>query len=240
MAQAKVAEAWKNYPLQTKLKGKAYTLRPMTLDDGERLQRFARELPPHDLLFLRRDITKPEGIKRWMDAVERGAMYTILCEDEQGIVAYSSLHLTELDWSKHVADLRVATAERARGAGLGRLMTREAFNMALALGIEKVVARMTPDQQGARALFQELGFTDPIFRLEGWMPMAAPAGTPEEILRKVADAVVEGYSTPKLKQLHETFGITNGPPGLDETRRRWKDEGPQWIAAADRLGVKLD
>lgn len=158
MAQAKVAEAWKNYPLQTKLKGKAYTLRPMTLDDGERLQRFARELPPHDLLFLRRDITKPEGIKRWMDAVERGAMYTILCEDGQGIVAYSSLHLTELDWSKHVADLRVATAERARGAGLGRLMTREAFNMALALGIEKVVARMTPDQQGARALFQELGF----------------------------------------------------------------------------------
>ncbi len=158
MAQAKVAEAWKNYPLKMKLKGTAYTLRPMTLDDGDRLQQFARELPPHDLLFLRRDISKTEGIKRWTDAVERGAMYTSLCEDDHGIAGYSSLHLTELDWSKHVADLRVATAERARGAGLGRLMTREAFNMALALGIEKVVARMTPDQQGARALFQELGF----------------------------------------------------------------------------------
>lgn len=88
--------------------------------------------------------------------------------------------------------------------------------------------------------FQEQGFNEAIFKLEGWMPMAAPAGTPEEILRKVADAIVEGYSTPKLRQLHETFGIPNGPPGLDETRRRWKDEGPQWIAAADRLGVKLD
>ncbi|MFO1198347.1 MAG: tripartite tricarboxylate transporter substrate binding protein [Burkholderiaceae bacterium] len=89
-------------------------------------------------------------------------------------------------------------------------------------------------------LFQELGFTDPIFRLEGWMPMAAPAGTPDEILRKVADAAVEGYATPKLRQLHETFGITTGPTGLDETRRRWKDEGPQWVASAERLGVKLD
>lgn len=89
-------------------------------------------------------------------------------------------------------------------------------------------------------LFQELGFVDPIFKLEGWMPMAAPAGTPEEILRKMADAIVEGYGTPKLRQLHETFGIPNGPPGLDETRRRWKDEGPQWVASADRLGVKLD
>lgn len=158
MSQASVAEAWKNYPLRTKLNGTSYSLRPMTLDDGEVLRTFALKLPPHDLLFMRRDITKTEGLGRWLDAVRRGAMYSILCEDDQGIAGYSSLHLTELDWSKHVADLRVATAERSRGAGLGRLLTREAFNMALALGIEKVVARMTPDQQGARALFQELGF----------------------------------------------------------------------------------
>jgi L-amino acid N-acyltransferase YncA len=158
MSQSKVAEAWKNYPLKAKLKGTTFTLRGMVPDDAERLQAFARELPPHDLLFMRRDITKPEGIARWIDAVRRGAMYTVLCEDDHGIAGYSSLHLTELDWSAHVADLRVATAERARGAGLGRLLTREAFNMALALGVEKVVARMTPDQQGARALFQELGF----------------------------------------------------------------------------------
>ena len=76
-----------------------------------------------------------------------------------------------------------------------------------------------------------------------WIDVASgqvTAGAPEEIQRKVSDAIVEGYSTPKLRQLHETFGITNGPPALDETRKRWKDEGPQWIASADRLGVKLD
>lgn len=158
MSQAQVAEALKQYPLKTKLKNKPFTLRTMTLDDGPALQTFAKALPPHDLLFLRRDITKTEGINRWLDAVRRGAMYTILCEDDAGIVGYSSLHLTELDWSPHVADLRVATADRARGLGLGRLLTREAFNMAMALGVEKVVARMTPDQTGARSLFQELGF----------------------------------------------------------------------------------
>ena len=158
MSNARVAEAWKHYPLHTKLQGKPFTLRPMTLEDGDALRAFAMELPPHDLLFMRRDITKPEGIGRWLDAVRRGAMYTVLCEDAHGIAGYSSLHLTELDWSQHVADLRVASAHRARGLGLGRLLTREAFNMALALGIEKVEARMTTDQQGARALFQELGF----------------------------------------------------------------------------------
>ena len=150
--------ALKQYPLKVKLKDQSFTLRQMAQTDAPLLQQFAQGLSPHDLLFMRRDITKPEGLGRWLDAVRRGAMYTILCEDAAGVAGYSSIHLTELDWSAHVADLRVATAERARNSGLGRLLTREAFNMALALGIEKVVARMTPDQVGARALFQELGF----------------------------------------------------------------------------------
>jgi L-amino acid N-acyltransferase YncA len=158
MANPRVAEALKNYPLKIKLGDNSFTLRRIVETDGPLLQQFALKLPPHDLLFLRRDISKEAGINRWMDAVRRGAMYTIICEDSVGIAGYSSIHLTELDWSAHVADLRVLIGARARGAGLGRLLTREAFNMALALGIEKVVARMTPDQTGARALFQELGF----------------------------------------------------------------------------------
>ena len=35
---------------------------------------------------------------------------------------------------------------------------REGFNLALALDIEKLLARMTPDQSAARVLFEELGF----------------------------------------------------------------------------------
>jgi tripartite-type tricarboxylate transporter receptor subunit TctC len=88
--------------------------------------------------------------------------------------------------------------------------------------------------------FSEQGHKDPIFALDGWIPMVAPAGTPEEILQKVAEAVVEARQTPRIQQLHETFGIPNGPVGLEEARRRWTDEAPQWVAIADRLGIKLD
>lgn len=146
-------------PRSVSLGGKAYRIRRMSDADGEAVRQFALGLPPHDLLFMRRDITKREGIARWVDALRRGAMHTLLCEDDAGIVGYSSIHLTELDWSAHVADLRVQIGQRARGGGLGRYMTREAFNLALSLRIEKVVARMTTDQASARALFQELGFT---------------------------------------------------------------------------------
>ena len=84
---------------------------------------------------------------------------SILAEDAEGVAGYSTVNLNELEWTRHVADLRVATAPRARGHGLGRLLAREGFNIALALDIEKLLARMTPDQEGARILFQELGFT---------------------------------------------------------------------------------
>lgn len=155
---AMVQQALKHYPLRVKLEGHSLTLRPMVPEDGPALLEFARRLPQHDILFLRRDITTQAGIDSWIKDLERGTMYSILGEDDEGIAGYSNIHLTDLEWSRHMADLRVTTAERTRGIGFGRLLTREAFNMALALGVEKVVASMTPDQKGARALFQELGF----------------------------------------------------------------------------------
>jgi tripartite-type tricarboxylate transporter receptor subunit TctC len=88
--------------------------------------------------------------------------------------------------------------------------------------------------------FVEQGHKDPIFALEGWLPMVAPMGTPQEIQEKLALAMIEAYATPKIQAMHETYGIPNGPTGLEEARRRWKDESPQWIALADRLGIKLD
>lgn len=88
--------------------------------------------------------------------------------------------------------------------------------------------------------FAEQGYTDPVFRLDGWMPMCAPAGTPQEILRKLSDAIREAVSAPKIRAMHESFGIPTNPPPIEEARRRWKDESPVWIATAHRLGITLD
>ena len=92
----------------------------------------------------------------------RGHIHSVLAEDEFGVVGYSTIHLNDLEWTAHVAEMRITTADRARGVGLGYLLTREGFNIALALGIEKIVARMTTDQTGAQALFHELGFQNEV------------------------------------------------------------------------------
>lgn len=146
------------FPKTVTLKGQTISVRMMTTTDGPRLRTFAQQLSDHDLLFLRRDITKQSTVDTWVRNVADGTMYTVLAEEQTRVLGYSSLYRNDFDWSRHVAELRVLVAPQARNLGLGRLLTREAFNVALTLGIEKIVARMTPDQTGARTVFEELGF----------------------------------------------------------------------------------
>lgn len=88
--------------------------------------------------------------------------------------------------------------------------------------------------------FGEQGLKDPIFVLNGWIPMCAPAGTPEPILQRMSDLIQEAFHSPKIKAMHESFGIPDRPTTLAESRKRWKDDAPEWIATADKLGIKLD
>ena len=53
-------------PERTLRNGAAIQLREMTADDADALLQFAQGLSPDDLLFLRTDITTPEGIAYWV------------------------------------------------------------------------------------------------------------------------------------------------------------------------------
>ena len=87
----------------------------------------------------------------------------------------------------------------------------------------------------------EQGFTAPVFGLEGFLPFAAPAGTPKDILEKLADAVREASTTSQLKGLREQFGIPNLPmTHLAEVRKTWAEDSAEWIALATELGITLD
>jgi L-amino acid N-acyltransferase YncA len=154
-----ISTALARYPTSVTLGATTFRLRMMTAADGDALMVFARELPAHDTLHMRRDITQAPGIAQWLKELADGSIYSLLGEDAHGVAGYSTINLNELEWTRHVADLRMATATRARGLGPGRLLAREAFNLALALEVEKVIARMTPDQTAARVQFRELGFT---------------------------------------------------------------------------------
>lgn len=147
------------YPRTLTVGSTTVTLRLMDAADKDAILTFARALPHHDLMFLQRDITDPDEIDEWIEEIQSGEISTILAVLGDGrIGGYATVHRSRLPWSAHVAELRVLIATELRGHGLGRILTGDAFALALSEGIEKMMARMTLDQRGAIAVFEGIGF----------------------------------------------------------------------------------
>lgn len=153
-----VEEILEDFPKTFETKGGDVAIREMTTADGPLLLDFAQHLPYHDLLYLRRDITKQSGIDKWIRDIDAGHIHSLVAENASQVLGYSTLHQNDYEWSRHVAEIRVIVGPVARGQGLGRLLTREIFSIAMGIDVEKVVARMTLDQTAARTVFEELGF----------------------------------------------------------------------------------
>ena len=146
------------FPMQFKLKRRKIVLTPLTAANRQALLALAKSLPPDDLLFLERDITKEAEVDWWIQQAEAGSLFTIVASHRDAMVGYATFDRGNARWTRHVAELRVVVGPSARGLGLGRLLLELAFESALAQGVTKVIARMTPSQTGALTLFQHLGF----------------------------------------------------------------------------------
>jgi RimJ/RimL family protein N-acetyltransferase len=146
------------YPRSLPVTDGEVLVRYMTPDDADAVLDFARELPPHDLLFMRRNISQPKVVAAWIKEAVAGSLTTLLAIRDGTIVGCIAIVRDELSWSPHVGELRLVVAYEMRGKGLGRALTRESFAVALGLGLEKLMAFMTVDQRGAIAVFEGLGF----------------------------------------------------------------------------------
>ena len=197
------APAPRAYPRKISVGGDTVTLRQMNPGDADVALAFARSLPAHDLLFLRRDITRPESVAIWMQGIERGRITTVLAESPGVVHGYATLDRGDLSWSPHVAELRVMVSPAMRGKGLGRLLTQEGFAMALGLGIEKIVAQMTSDQHGAIAVFEGMGFR------------------PEALLRdhvkdrdgRTHDLLILSHDVARFQAQRDAYGVTEALGG---------------------------
>ena len=160
------------YPKEIKLPdGRIATVRLMEPGDKQAILQFARSLPEDDLLFLRTDITDPGVVDEWTKNLEQGSTITLLAEMTnietvlsepsvriKEVAAYASIHMSSVRWTRKTGEIRINTAPTYRAIGLGRRLAAEAFEVAKSVGLRKIAAQMTPDQAGARAVFEKLGF----------------------------------------------------------------------------------
>ncbi len=88
--------------------------------------------------------------------------------------------------------------------------------------------------------YAEQGFRDPVFTMRGWLGLLGPAGMPRDIVDRISRHLIEAADAPRVKQLHEAYGIVEKPTSPEEFVRLYRDEGPVWIAMTRELGVTLE
>ena len=153
------SDALNAFPRNIKLNdGREATVRLMEAADRNRIVEFAKALPEDDLLFLRTDITDPAVVDEWIGAIKSGHTVSLLAEVDDKVAAYASVHMMPARWTRRVGEIRVNVAPRLRGSGLGRRLISDIFEVAQALGLKKISAQMTLDQNAARKAFERLGF----------------------------------------------------------------------------------
>ncbi len=86
----------------------------------------------------------------------------------------------------------------------------------------------------------EQGVAGRLAALEGGLPLMAPAGTPQAVLKLLSGVVVDGANSERSAKLRESFGIPNKPKNLADTRADWERDVPVWVKQAVDLGIKLD
>jgi len=198
-----MSETMRSYPRQVACGGSPVEIARMGAGDREALVAFVATLPAHDLLFLPRDIGHPKVVDAWMRALDSGELTSLVAWDGPAMVGCTAIFTDELSWSKHVGELRVLVSPAWRGKGLGRVLIQECFAQALELGLKKLVAQMTTDQQSAIALFEELGF-----RAEALLArhVADRGGT-------LHDLVLLSHDVAAVEARNDAYGLTDALGG---------------------------
>ena len=149
----------REYPKEVKVKdGSTVVLRPFEKKDKDALFAFFAGLGESDRLFLKDNVTDPAVVERWATELNYDKVFPILAWKGNDVVADATLHKNLGGWMKHVGTIRIVIAKEYQRQGLGSILANELFLHALKSGLEKIVAEMMETQQGAKKVFEKLGF----------------------------------------------------------------------------------
>ncbi len=139
--------------------GTRVILRPMVKEDREKLLAFFRGLDAKDLLFLRSDVRDAAVIDRWVNNIDYRRAFPLLAEVDNRIVGDATLHMRRMGWKRHLGNVRVVVAKDYQNKGLGTLLINELVELAGEFGLEKLIAEIHLQAQGALTAFKRAGFS---------------------------------------------------------------------------------
>jgi len=135
-------------------------IRNLTIDDLDKLMKFYRSLPQEDRKYLRVDVTDRNIVKQRIKSAELGNIVRIIAVHGDDIVADGALEIAAEEWRKHQGELRIIVAKKFQHKGLGMIMMRELYFLAVQKKVEKIIVKMMRPQIAARTICRKLGFRE--------------------------------------------------------------------------------
>ena len=133
-------------------------LRNLKKKDRKRLTAFFRSLPDEDRRYLRVDITNKETIKQIIKSSKSEKNLRIIAIINDQIVADGLLELEKRKWKKHSGEIRLLISKQYRRKGLGMLLARELYLLAISEKVENIIVKMMKPQVAAINIFKRMGF----------------------------------------------------------------------------------
>ena len=122
--------------------------------------KFFSGLPPEDRKYLRIDVTDKKVVEERIEMMETGKVFRLVATFEDEIIADGALELSPEGWREHQGELRVIIARPFQHKGLGMIMVRELYFLAVEKKVEQVVVKMMRPQVAAKRIFRKLGFRE--------------------------------------------------------------------------------
>ena len=140
--------------------GTEVTIRKLTAEDLDRLMEFYKALPLEDRKYLKFDVTDRKAVAKRLRRIESGDDIRVAAFHGGVMVASGALELSGEAWSKHQGEIRVLVARPFQQRGLGTIMIRELYFIAVQNKLQTIVALMMRPQLGAQKVFRRLGFRE--------------------------------------------------------------------------------
>jgi len=86
----------------------------------------------------------------------------------------------------------------------------------------------------------EQGLKDDVYRVTGWVAMAAPAATPKAVVQRIADEVRAACEQPDVRAKITALGFTPVALGPEEFAAAYRKDLPVWERLVKVTGATLD
>jgi len=142
-----LAEVTMDYPKEIILKdGTGVTLRPLKPGDENALFDMFSRFSKDELWFLNHDVSDPKLFEEWVRSLDLDRVVSIVALLEGRIISNAALMVKHYGAKSHIGKIRIAVDPHFRGKRLGTWMLFDLVNVAMAIGLKKVVMRLVQEK----------------------------------------------------------------------------------------------